>query len=213
MLTMAQLEFLRDVQYPAALKLFARRIALLQDFSKQSEENARIAKEDIFGLQNSQKAITGYQSGLLDKSIMDTKAADEAKLRAAFKADPKNAGAADPWDEIAQAIKVQQSIYPNLTYLERMRGFSSHLATIARTLVRAAAEKPKPNQERMREFRDSDSAVLRATVVLNRTDLQESGHRSAHRLAQRDARRAGQRQLRCAESAAGKNALRMRRKI
>jgi hypothetical protein len=155
LLTMAQLEFLRDVQYPGALKLFARRIAVLQSFSKQSEENARIAKEDIFGLQNSQKAITGYQSGLLDKSIMDSKAADEAKLRAAFKADPKNAGAADPWDEIAQAIKLQQSIYPNLTYLERMRGLSSRLVQMARALVRVAAEKPKPNSERMREFRDS----------------------------------------------------------
>src|SRR5215472_16560057 len=119
--TIAQLEFLRDFQYPAALKLYARRIALLQDFSKQSEENARIAKEDIFGLQNSQKAITGYQSGLLDKSIMDAKAAEEAKLRAAFKADPKNAGTADPWDEIAQAMKTQKEIFPNLTYLERMR--------------------------------------------------------------------------------------------
>ncbi len=155
LLTMAQLAFLRDTQYPAALKLYARRIALLEDFSKQSEENARIAKENIFGLQNSQKAITGYQSGLLDKTIMDKKAADEAKLRAAFKADPKNFGAVDPWEEIAQAIKVQESIYPNLTYLERMRGFSSHLAQIARTLVRAAEEKPKPNQDRMREFRDS----------------------------------------------------------
>ena len=155
LLTMAQLEFLRDVQYPAALKLFGRRIALLQDFSRQSEENARIAKENIFSLQNSQKAITGYQSGLVDKAIMDAKDADEARLRAAFKADPKNARTTDPWDEIAQAIKVQQSIYPNLIYLERMRGFSSHLAQIARTLVRAAEEKPKPNQERMREFRDS----------------------------------------------------------
>jgi len=155
LLTMAQLEFLRDVQYPSALKLFARRIPLLQEFSRQSEENARIAKENIFGLQNSQKAVTGYQSGLLDKTIMDKKAADEAKLRAAFKADPKNAGAPNPWEEIAQAIQVQQSIYPDLTYLERMRGFSGHLAQIARTLVRAAKEKPKPNPERMREFRDS----------------------------------------------------------
>ena len=155
MLTMAQLDFLRDVQYPAALKLFARRIALLQDFSKQSEENARIAKEDIFGLQNSQKAITGYESGLVDKAIMDKKAADESALRASFKADPKNAGASDPWEEIAQAIKVQQAIYPNLTYLERLRGFSGRLAQIARVLVRAAEEKPKPNQDRMREFRDS----------------------------------------------------------
>jgi hypothetical protein len=155
-LTMAQLEFLRDVQYPMLLKLFAHRIALLQNFSKESEENARIAKEDIFGLQNSQKAITGYQSGLLDKSIMDSKSADEAKLRAAFKADPKNAGLSDPWDEIAQAIQVQQSIFPALTYLERMRGFAGHLAQTARNLVRVAEEKPKTNQERMREFRDSN---------------------------------------------------------
>jgi hypothetical protein len=155
MLTMAQLAFLRDVQYPSTLKVFTRRIAVLQDFSKQSEENARIAKEDIFGLQNSQKAITGYEAGLLDKAIMDEKAADEAKLRASFKANPKNAGAADPWDEIARAIKLQESIYPDLTYLERMRGFTSRLAGTARALVRAAAEKPKPNQERMREFRDS----------------------------------------------------------
>jgi hypothetical protein len=155
LLTMAQIEFLRDFQYPSALKFLARRVAVLQNFSKESEENARIAKEDIFGLQNSQKAITGYQSGLLDKSIIASKAAEEAKLRAGFKADPKNAGAPDPWEAIEQAIKTQQSIYPNLLYLERMRGFAGHLPGIARVLIRAAAEKPKPNSDRMREFRDS----------------------------------------------------------
>ena len=155
LLTMAQLEFLRDFQYPMALKVYARRIALLQEFSKQSEENARVAKEDIFGLQNSQKAITGYQFGLLDKAIMDQKAADEAKLRASFKADSKNASVADPWEEIVQAIKTQQAIFPNLSFLERMRAFPSHLAQFARTLVRAADEKPKANTDRLREFRDS----------------------------------------------------------
>lgn len=155
MLTMAQLEFLRDSQYPATLKLLARRIALLQEFSKQSEENARVAKEDIFGLQNSQKAITGYDSGLMDTSIMQQKAADEARLRAGWKADPKNAGAADPWDAIDQAIKTQKTIYNNLIFFERLRAFGGRLPQIARVLVRAAAEKPKPNAERMREFRDS----------------------------------------------------------
>jgi hypothetical protein len=160
LLTMSQLEFLRDFAYPNNLQLFKRRIALLQDFSKQSEENARIAKEDIFGLQNSQKAITGYESGLLDKSIMDSKATDEAKLRAAFKADSKNANAGDPWEEIAQAEKVQKEIFLNLTYLERLRGFASRLSQTARILVRAAAEKPKSNAERMREFRDSNLPSL-----------------------------------------------------
>ena len=155
LLTTSQLEFLRDVQYPTLLNIFRHRTAMLQEFSKQSEENARIAKQDIFGLQNSQKAFTGYLSGLLDQSIMAGKAADEAKLHAAFRADPKNAGVRDPWDEISQAMKLQQSIFPTLTYLERMRGFAGHLALTARLLVRAAAEKPKPNSERMREFRDS----------------------------------------------------------
>jgi len=155
LLTMAQLESLRDLQYPATLKFLARRIALLEDFSRQSEENARVAKEQLFGLRNSQKAITGYQSGLLDKSIMDEKAADEAKQRVSFKGNPNNSGAADPWEEIAQAMKVQNDIYNNLIYLERLRGFSSRLAQIARTLVRAAAEKPKPNADRLREYRDS----------------------------------------------------------
>jgi hypothetical protein len=159
LLTMAQLEFLRDVDYPSRLAFYRQRVALLEDFSKQSEENARIAKEDIFGLQNSQKAITGYESGLLDKAIMDAKAADEAKLQAAFKADPKNAAAADPWDEIGQAMRLQQSIYPSLTYLERMRG-TSRLAQVARALVRVAAEKPKPNADRLREFRDSNLPSL-----------------------------------------------------
>lgn len=155
LLTMSQLEFLRDVQYPQLLTIFKKRIALLQDFSSQSAENARIAQEGIFGLQNSQKAITGYQSGLLDKTIMNEKASDETKLRTSFKANPKNASAADPWNEVAQAMKTQQDIFANLSYLERMRGFAGRLPQLARILVRVAAEKPKPNQERMREFRDS----------------------------------------------------------
>src|SRR5271163_483012 len=83
--TMAQLEFTRDVAYPKTLAFLARRIALVQDFSRQSEENARIAKEDIFGLQNGQKALTGYEAGLRDKSIMDAKSADEASLRVSYK--------------------------------------------------------------------------------------------------------------------------------
>ncbi len=155
--TMSQLEFTRDVAYPQLLSAVKRRIGMLQDFSKQSEENARIAKEDIFGLQNTQKAVTGYESGLLDKSLMELKNGDESKQRAAYKADSANTGQPDPWDEIAQAMKLQRDIYPQLIYLERMRGFAigQGLPQIARTLVRAASEKAKPNGERLREFRDS----------------------------------------------------------
>jgi hypothetical protein len=59
--TMAQLEFTRDVAYPMALATLKRRIELLQEFSKQSEENARIAKEDIFRTAELAESITGYE--------------------------------------------------------------------------------------------------------------------------------------------------------
>jgi len=154
--TMAQLEFFRDTDYPARLMRYAQRIKALQAFGAESEENARIAQEDIFGLQNSQKAFTGYQSGLKDKQLMARKAADEQKLREQVESNPKEkAEFGDPWETISKAMQVQKEIYLPLTYVERRAGFTGDLAGIARILVRAAQEKPKPNGERLREFRDS----------------------------------------------------------
>ena len=152
--TMAQLEFLRDLDYPARLESYKRRIALLQNFGAQSDENARIAKEDIFGYQNSFKAITGYLEGLND-AVLAAKQADETKLETAFKADPKNKNAPNPWEEIAGTVKLTREIYQPLSYVERMRGFNSELANFARWIVRATDEKTKPSDVRLREYRDS----------------------------------------------------------
>jgi hypothetical protein len=155
--TVAQLQFLRDVDYPSRLASYKRRIDMLQKFSAESPENARIAQEDIFGLQNSQKAIHGEYEGLKDASVMSQIENDERKQQKAY----HDAHGADkqsgqnPWDEIANAMKVNRDINERLTYVERMRGFTSDLAGYARTLVRAAEEKPKPNGDRLREFRDS----------------------------------------------------------
>ena len=156
--TMSQLEYLRDVDYPSRMQTYTRRINLLQKFSAQSEENARISKEQIFGLQNAFKAFTGYGDGLKDQEDMAKKAASEDKLRAEFKA--QNPAATDPWGEISEAMRVQKDMYPPLTYLERLRGFNSELAHIARDLVRVADEKAKPNGQRLREYRDSSLPSL-----------------------------------------------------
>ena len=59
MLTIAQMQFLRDLQYPWQLKSYKQRLAALNEFSRESAEHARIAREDIFGLENAQKAIGG----------------------------------------------------------------------------------------------------------------------------------------------------------
>ena len=85
LLTMAQMEFLRDVSYPWTLANYERRRVLLKEFSKRGGEAARFAQGTLFGLENSLKAFTGYQSGLLDKDLMAKKARDEAELRAAVR--------------------------------------------------------------------------------------------------------------------------------
>src|SRR5207253_4065408 len=72
----------------------------------------------------------------------------------------KNSGAPDPWQEIANAMKVQRDMFLPLTYVERLRGFNSDLARIARNLVRVTEEKTKPNEKRLREYRDSNLPSL-----------------------------------------------------
>jgi hypothetical protein len=151
--TVSQLEFLRNVDYPSRLASYKRRIDMLQKFSTESKENARIAQEEIFGLQNSQKAINGEYEGLKDLSVMSQINTAEREQEQAYVS--KHAGEANPWDEISNAVKANREIYDRLTYVERLRGFSSDLAQIARQLVRAGQEKTKPNGERLREYRDS----------------------------------------------------------
>ncbi len=87
---------------------------------------------------------------------MDKKAAEENSLRGALasNAAEKNE-VGDPWPEIAKAMDIEKRIYLPLTFFERRGGFSGELAAYARILVRAAEERPKPNGERLREYRDS----------------------------------------------------------
>lgn len=156
--TVAQLQFLKNVDYPSRLGIYKSRIAMFQKFSAESAENARIAQEEIFGYQNSQKAINGEYEGLKDLSVMSQiNVAEREREKAYMK---KHAGEPNPWEEISNAMKVNREIYDPLTYLERMRGFSSELAQYARILVRVAEEKPKPNGERLREYRDSNLPSL-----------------------------------------------------
>ncbi|HSB74992.1 MAG TPA: S46 family peptidase [Terriglobales bacterium] len=165
LLTMAQLEFLRDVDYPTRLEYYKERIAMLQKFSAESPDNARIAQEDLFTYQNSLKAVNGYLSGLQDQQLMAQKAGDEAKFKAFVEADSRRkAEFDDPWAALAKSMEVQRRIYLPLAYVERMRGFSGSLAMYARDLVRGAQQRRKPNPERLREFRESALPSLEADL-------------------------------------------------
>jgi hypothetical protein len=154
--TTAHLEYLRDRSIPFLLDMLHDREAGLVEYGKLGPEQLRQSKEELFGIQNSRKAREGGLKGLKDATLMARKAADEKALRERIAADPaKKAAFGAAWDKIAASKKVSAEIAMTQRFLEGAAAFDSHLFGIARVLVRLAAEKVKPNADRLREFRES----------------------------------------------------------
>jgi hypothetical protein len=159
--TVAHLEFLRDVEYPMALRTLWRREVQLQTFSGRSAENERVAEDDLFSMANSRKARTGILQGLQDARLMDAKRAAEAKLRAAVAANPAwQAQWGDAWERVAGAQAAYREFYLRYAAPGIGRRFVCDFFQIARHLVRLAEEKPKDNAKRLREYADSNWKTL-----------------------------------------------------
>ena len=155
LLTVAQLEELRDIDLPRFLLRASELRGRYIEFGKTSAEANRIVEQPLFGLQNALKVRRIQLDALLDDRLIARKRAEEQALRARIAADPALAVKGDPWADIARAEARARQLSLPYSYLEQGAGFNSRLFNYARTLVRAAAERPKPNAERLREFRET----------------------------------------------------------
>lgn len=157
-LTMAELEFLRDVQYPYIVPRIKRIEVALQSWSERSEENARRAKDTLFSFQNARKVYDGRQSGLYTAAIMEPKAAAEKSFQQQVGDRANGAAVRAAYDRIAEAVNAQTKIYHRYRLLEGGHAFMSDSFGYARDLLRAGDELPKPNGERLKEFGDARKA-------------------------------------------------------
>ncbi len=73
LLTVAELEYMRDVRVPAVMRYLKHLEVMLLSYSGRSPENARVAKDDLFGVQNSRKVYDGRLAALLDPAIWQAK--------------------------------------------------------------------------------------------------------------------------------------------
>jgi hypothetical protein len=155
LLTIPELAWLRDNQYPYVLTLLKRREVLLNAWSGRSEENARRAKDDLFGIQNSRKVRDGGLAALQDAAFFGAKVTKENAFKKllADQADGKAALAA--YDRIAAAQKTIAGMALRQRLLENSAGFAGDSFHVARDLLRAADERPKPNGERLREYSEA----------------------------------------------------------
>ena len=72
--------------------------------------------------------------------------------------------AIDAYGKIRAATKIMDAQAHREALLEGGQAFSSDSFGIARTLLRAGDERPKPNGDRLREFSDSEKASLELSL-------------------------------------------------
>jgi len=164
-LTLDELADTRDRYLPYVLRMFNRREVLELAYSARSFENARKARDDLFGDQNNRKRYDGYLAGLLDPQIWSALNAREQKLRDAIVRDPKFKSTISDYDRIKRAQAEIAKNAPLYNYLEQERpvtigyrgprALSGNLFKYARLLTRSIDERVKPNGERVPQFRDS----------------------------------------------------------
>ena len=161
--TMARLEYLRDKALPFRLETFKRRLAALHAYASLGEEQKRRALDEIFGYENSQKALGGYHAALLDTKAMAVKAEEEKALRAKVAADPAlSRSVGDPW---ATVSGIQAKLAPRAMDV-RLVGFGgSRLLGIAGQIVQYVAEVKKPNEKRYEEYVDANLDSLRNELL------------------------------------------------
>ncbi|HEY1899124.1 MAG TPA: S46 family peptidase [Steroidobacteraceae bacterium] len=166
LLTATQLMFIRDVSLPSTLILFSELRGRLLRFSEESAEHARIADDLLFGIENSFKDYYGEEQALVDPTLIAGKTRVDAALQARVRQAPalsKEVG--DPWGQIARVQRIRKALYLPYSFAEARAGIGSDLFGYARSLVRAAAERQKPNSERLREYTETRLPLLQKTVL------------------------------------------------
>lgn len=170
--TLAQMEFLRDIGYPAQLAAYKRALTIYRDLMVRDTSAARAFQNQVFGIENSTKAVTGYRTGLLDSARMAQKRAFEAEFRARVNADPAlRARYGSAWDRISAAQRELASFNPLLRYY----GFGpsanlagSTLMTMAAQIVRVASESSKPDAERLTMYRGPNLEAIKKALLAPR---------------------------------------------
>lgn len=164
-LTPAELAFQRDHQLPFRLELNADLRGRLIEFSAKGEEETRIASDTLFSVENSFKGRVGRRLALVDAAVFAQKRGEQEKLEKAIAADPALAASVGSAPrEIADAMEKYRGFYQLYFFAEAGAGQGSDLYSYARSLVRAAAERQKPDAERLPSFTSSNLPKLEAQL-------------------------------------------------
>jgi hypothetical protein len=145
LLTAAQLEVQRDTFMPFWLMRFSELRGRMIQYSKTGEEPRRTAESYLNSVENAIKVRRKQFDALLDPALIENARAKEKEL----------GSASGSFEQIAKAQDTWRDMLVPYTFVEGGAAFNSQLFIHARTLVRAAAERAKPNEQRLPEFTEA----------------------------------------------------------
>ncbi|MDE2597532.1 MAG: S46 family peptidase [Sphingomonadales bacterium] len=159
--TTAQLAMDRELRLPVTVTTLSELRGRLIRSMEESPEKYREGQEELNGIENSLKVYIGRMKALNDPAFAARLAQAEADLRSKSAG---NAAIGDPWADVARAVDASRALYLANRYMRP----SSSLYDYARTLVRAAAERAKPNGERLPGYTDSALPLTEKVVLDNK---------------------------------------------
>ncbi len=160
-LTLDELAFERRYRYPAEIPRLAEYRGILEQFQARGADAGSSVTGPLYAAQNKLRDALGEQEALEDSDFIALRQAEEKRLRQGVAANPAlqlTDGSA--WDELAALQTLRAHLYPSY---EAVSGdeFDSGLLGYARTLVRAASERKKPDAQRLAGFSDESLLLLR----------------------------------------------------
>jgi hypothetical protein len=164
--TVAQLIALRSDFLTPFLAYLSDFHGMIWQYGRESGEHARQSNDDLLITENALKVFKGQLETLNDDAVLESKQHEEDELRAWVNADPaRKAKYGNAWDELAGSLKAGAELGPRYRLVERGSGFSSDLYADASILVRYAAERGKPDADRLPRYRDANLPALRQQAL------------------------------------------------
>jgi hypothetical protein len=166
LLTISQLEFQRDHFLPWRIEYMSELRGALLNESSRGEEEARQVGDMLRSIENSLKVFKGQRGALVEPSFMTAKVDQEKRLADALANSASMKGKyGDPLAAIADQKEANKRLFLPYQMLEVRFGAGSVLLNDARQLVRAAAERAKPDSDRLSQFTQSRLAGVERRLL------------------------------------------------
>jgi len=155
--TVAQLEYMRDIQYPRTLNLINELVNIYTKEIKENPEKKAELQNRLFEFSNSQKAFTGMLKGLRDPILMQKKIDFEKKFQEAVHSNPDlNTKYGDLWNKIADTQNQLRGISNEYFALNMNPFFSSQYFIEAQDVVDLADQLKLPESERGLSYKGTE---------------------------------------------------------